>query len=146
MLKSYSTYREAAFAMPRQMWLASLGAAVATRDFVRNDAGVAFKSLVKQGTSVESKAIRVFGERIETSMTQANALWRRTRSTVEGAVKGYADQAVALAQHALPKSLPKIELPFAKAPAPKRAPAKRAKSATGRVVRKAKRRARAAAK
>jgi hypothetical protein len=141
MLKSTTQYRETALAAPRQVWLAGLGAAVVTRDFLQNEAGPVFKSLVKQGTTVESRAIRFVGDRIETSMTRANALWRRTRTTVEGAVKLYADQAVAIAQQALPKSLPKIELPFkpvAKAPAKRakkvaRAPARRAKRVTKRA-------------
>ena len=128
MLKTYSTYREAAFAAPRQVWLAGLGAAVVTRDFLQNESQPVFKSLVKHGTTVESRAIRLVGESIETSMTRANSLWRKTRSTVESKVKDYADQAVAIAQQALPKSLPKLELPFA-APAKRGAPAKRAKAA-----------------
>src|SRR6266540_5851163 len=98
MLKSNSIYRETALAAPRQMWLAGLGAAVVTRDWVQNEASPVFKSLVKHGTTVESRAIRFVGDRIETSMTRANSMWRKTRSTVEGTVKVYADQAVALAQ------------------------------------------------
>ena len=117
MLKTYSTYREAALAAPRQFWLAGLGAAVVTRDFLQNEAGPVFKSLVKQGNSVESRAIRLVGSGIETSMTRANSLWRSTRSNVERTVRDYADQAVTLAQNALPRSLPKLDLPFVKAPA-----------------------------
>jgi len=115
MLKTNSIYREAAYA-PRQVWLAGLGAAVITRDWVQNEANPVFKSLVKHGTTVESRAIRLMGDRIETSMTRANTLWHKTRSTVEHAVRVYADRAVTLAQQALPKSLPAIELPFMKAP------------------------------
>jgi len=150
MLKTNSMYREVALAAPRQMWLAGLGAAVVTRDWVQNEASPVFKSLVKHGTTVESRAIRFVGDRIETSMTRANSMWRKTRSTVEGTVKVYADQAVALAQQALPKSLPKIELPFVKAPVKSAMPAKRAKKTVhARAVpaaRKARRGAKAATK
>jgi hypothetical protein len=147
MLKSYSAYREAAFAAPRQFWLAGLGAAVVTRDFVQNEAGPVFKSLVKQGTTVESRAIRFVGEQIETSITRANALWRSTRSTIEGTVKAYADQAVAIAQQALPKSLPNVELPSLKTTA-HAAPAKRVSAAARKrvVARKTRRHAKAATK
>ncbi len=130
MLKSNSIYRETALAAPRQMWLAGLGAAVVTRDWVQNEARPVFKSLVKHGTSVESRAIRFAGNQLETSMTRANSLWHKTRSTVEGAVKIYADHAVAIAQQALPKSLPKLDLPFVKAFAKSVTPAKRAKKST----------------
>ncbi len=144
MLKTYSVYRDAALAAPRQFWLASLGAAVVTRNFLQNEARPVFDSLVKQGTTVESRAIRVVGRGIETSVTRANDVWRTTRSTVERRVRDYADQAVALAQQALPRSLPKLDLAFAKAPAKgpakaakktrarKAAPRKRAKAATKR--------------
>jgi hypothetical protein len=146
MLKSNAyAYREAALAAPRQVWLAGLGAAVVTRDWVQKEAGPAFKSLVKQGTTVESRAIRFVGDRIESSMARANTLWRHGRSTLESAVKGAAEQAVAIAQHAVPKSLPKLELPFAKPTATRAAPARRAKKAA-RVPAARKRRAVKAAK
>jgi hypothetical protein len=143
MLKTNSSYREA-LAAPRQAWLAGLGAAVVTREWVQNEASLAFKSLVRQGTTVESRAIRLIGDQIELSMTRANSLWRKTRSTVEGAVKVYADQAVAIAQQALPKSLPKVELPFVKAAPAKPAKKTRAKKAT--AARKTRRIAKTASK
>ena len=46
---------EAAIAASRQVWLASLGAAVVTRDWVQTEAGDVFKTLVKEGTVVESQ-------------------------------------------------------------------------------------------
>jgi hypothetical protein len=148
MLRTNSLYREAAFA-PRQVWLAGLGAAVVTRDWVQNEASPAFKSLVKHGTTVESRAIRLIGDRIETSMTRANTLWRKTRSTFERTVRGYADKAVTLAQQAYPKSLPQIELPFVKVPV-KATPAKRASKAVraraATAARKTKQGAKAATK
>ena len=44
-------------AASRQVWLASLGAAVVTRDWAQREAGSVFRTLVKEGTAVESKAI-----------------------------------------------------------------------------------------
>ena len=83
---------DAALAASRQMWLASLGAAVVTRDWVQNEAGTVLKTLVKEGTAVESRAIRFVGDRLEGSVERANTLWRRTRHTVAvarpGIIKG----------------------------------------------------------
>ena len=81
---------------------------------------------------------------VETSLTHANAMWKRTRSTVEATVKQAATSMVDYAQQVLPKSLPKIELPKVFAPATKaKAPAKRtrktAKARVSRVAKKAKR-------
>jgi hypothetical protein len=72
MLKSNLTLQPnrisgAAINASRQMWLAGLGAAVVTRDWVQSEAGGVFKALVKEGTVVESRAIRFVGDRIETS-------------------------------------------------------------------------------
>ena len=74
-------FGEAALAASRQVWLASLGAAVVTRDWVQSEAGGVFKTLVKEGTVVESRAIRFFGDRIESSLTRANSVWKQTRRT-----------------------------------------------------------------
>jgi hypothetical protein len=144
---------EAAYAASRQVWLAGLGAAVVTRDWVQNEAGGVFKSLVKEGTAVESRVIRFVGDQIETSMTRANHAWRSTRRTVESTVKQAAEGAVALAQQIYPKSLPKIELPFvapkakARYPAAKVARAKKAvRTGKAKVVRKAKRAVKGATK
>ena len=103
----------------RQVWLASLGAAVVTRDWAQSEAGNVFRSLVKEGTIVESRAVMFVGDRIENSMNRANTLWRQTRRTVESTVKQAADTAVAMAQKALPRALPKVELPIAAKPATK---------------------------
>jgi Poly(hydroxyalcanoate) granule associated protein (phasin) len=116
MLKSNLTLQpnrlgEAAINASRQMWLASLGAAVVTRDWVQTEAGGVFKTLVKEGTVVESRAIRFVGDRIENSVSFANSVWKQTRRTVESTVKQAADTAVSIAQQVLPKSLPAFELP-----------------------------------
>jgi hypothetical protein len=102
---------EAAITASRQVWLASLGAAVVTREWVQTEAGDVFKSLVKEGTVVESQAVRFVGHRLETSFTAANSVWRQTRRTVESTVKQAADAAVSFAQQVLPRSLPAFELP-----------------------------------
>jgi hypothetical protein len=116
---------DAAINASRQMWLASLGAAVVTRDWVQSEAGDVFKTLVKEGTVIESRAIRFVGDRIETSVSLANSVWKEARKTVESTVKQAADTAVSLAQQVLPKSLPTFDLPMvAKAMKPAK-PAKR---------------------
>ena len=142
---------EAAYAASRQIWLAGLGAAVVTRDWVQHEAGGVFKSLVKEGTAVESRAIRLVGDQIETSMERANRVWRSTRRTVESTVKQAAETAVALAQQIYPRSLPKFEVPFvatkAKGPTPRPARAKKiVRARKAKVVRKAKRGVKAATK
>jgi hypothetical protein len=143
---------EEALAASRNMWLAGLGAAAVTSDWVQTEAGRTFKTLVKEGTVVESRAVAFVGDRIEFSMNRANRLWKQTRSTVESTVKHAADAAVTLANNALPKSLPKIELPAAMKPAAPKKPAARvarakkaARKAPAKVVRKAKRAVKAAA-
>lgn len=138
---------EAAMNAPRQMWLASLGAAVVTRDWVQTEAGDVFKTLVKEGTVVETRAIRFVGNRLETSFTFANSVWKETRRTVESTVKQAADTAVNLAQQVLPRSLPRFELPHAaKAAKPAVKPAKAATKRAAKGARKAKRTAKAATK
>jgi len=126
-------FSEAAILASRQVWLAGLGAAVVTRDWVQHEAGTVFKTLVKEGTAVESRAIRLVCDSIETSVKRANGMWRNTRHTVETTVRAYADTAVTLVKETLPKSLPKIELPAAFKPARRAPVAKRAKKAATTV-------------
>jgi len=108
----------------RQVWLASLGAAVVTRDWAQTEAGTVFRSLVKEGTVVESRTIRLVGNRLESTITVANGMLRRARS----AVRKTADNAVTLVQ----SSLPNVKLPAMFVAPAKRAPAKKrtAKRAT----------------
>ena len=137
---------EAAIVASRQVWLASLGAAVVTRDWVQTEAGDMFKALVKEGTVVESQAVRFVGDRLETSFSAANSVWKETRRTVESTVKQAADAAVSFAQQVLPRSLPAFEMPtapkarrvVAKAPKKARRAVKTAKKAhrTGRAATK----------
>jgi len=102
---------DAVLAASRQVWLASLGAAVVSREWAQAEAGNVFRTLVKEGTAVESKAIRLVGDGLEVSFTRANAVWRQARSTVESGVRQLADTAVTLAQKKIPRSLPKVRLP-----------------------------------
>jgi hypothetical protein len=68
---------DAALAASRQVWLAGLGAAVVTREWARNDAGHMFRALVREGSTVESRAIRVIGRRIESSVALATTAWSK---------------------------------------------------------------------
>jgi NTE family protein len=88
----------------RQVWLAGLGAAVVTRDWAEREAGNVFRTLVKQGTAVESRAIRLLGHRIESTVGQAGALWERARDNVRTVVAGYADTARTLVTRNAPAS------------------------------------------
>jgi len=137
---------EAAIAASRQVWLASLGAAVVTRDWVQSEAGDMFKALIKEGTVVESQAVRYVGDRLETSFSAANTAWKETRRTVESTVKQAADAAVSFAQQVLPRSLPAFELPMA--PKARKSVAKSPQRAkrTVKMTKKAKRTGRAATK
>lgn len=129
---------EAALAASRQVWLAGLGAAVVSRDWIQTEGGSTFRALVKQGTAVESKAIRYLGDQLETSMTRANAFWRQTRSSVTHTVKIAADSAVTLVRETLPRSLPRLELPVkAEAKAPARARAHKTVAAKPATVKRA---------
>ncbi len=133
-------FGEAALAASRKVWLASLGATVVTRDWVQHGAGRFFGTLVREGTVVESRAIRFVGDHVESSLTRANATWRRTRRNVEATVMQAANLVVDYAQQVLPKSLPKIDLPKALAPAK---PVKRARNTAVRAARPAKKAKRA---
>ena len=135
------------FVASRQVWLAGLGAAVVTRDWAEREAGQVFRTLVKEGTAVESKAFRIVGDQVESSMTRANVLWKKTRSTVETTVRAYADTAVTIVRKSLPKAFPKVALPamLQSAPAAKSTRAKRAvKSRTAKTVKRVKRTVKAA--
>ncbi|MCC6869785.1 MAG: phasin family protein [Burkholderiales bacterium] len=104
----------------RQIWLAGLGAAALTRDWAESGAGPMFRSLVKEGTLVEARTIRVVGDRLETSYAKVNSVWRRTRAVVQSGVRDAADSAVSLVQKTLPRSLPQVKLPAMAVDAPAR--------------------------
>ena len=102
---------EAAFAASRQVWLAGLGAAAVTRDWAQTEATEAFRALVKEGTNVESRAIRLLGNRFEESRALANSVWKQARASVQTTVRDVAGTAATLVRDNLPRSLPKISLP-----------------------------------
>ena len=111
--------------------------------------GGAFKTLVKEGTVVESRAIRFVGDRIETSVSLANSVWSETRKTVQSTVKQAAETAISLAQQVLPKTLPTFELPLltkAGKPAKRSIKAAKPKARVIKVAKTAKRKGKAATK
>ncbi|HEY1438493.1 MAG TPA: phasin family protein [Casimicrobiaceae bacterium] len=90
---------DAALAASRQVWLAGLGAAAVTRQWAKNEAGNTLRALIKEGSAVETQAIRVLGSGVETSLATASSIWTRTREQVRATVTALADTAVT----ALPK-------------------------------------------
>jgi hypothetical protein len=102
---------ETVLAASRQVWLAGLGTVAISRDWAQHRAGGVFKGLVKQGSAVESQAIRIIGSRVETSIATAEALWNQARRTVMSTVNTVAENAAA--------AMPRLQ-----GAATKRAPAK----------------------
>jgi len=137
------TVGDAFLAASRQAWLAGLGAAVVTRDWAQSEAGTVLRTLVKEGTAVESRAIRIVGDQVETSFAKANALWKQARDTVTFTVREYADTAVALVKQTLPRTSPKHAVAVRKAVRARKvvrvAKAKPAKTRSTRVAKKVKR-------
>lgn len=120
----------AAFAAPRQVWLAGLGAAIATREWARNDVGHVFKTLVKQGSQVETRAIHTIGRRIDSSIVQATTAWNRAREAGQAIVKGLVEAATTAFPNLKAGSVNKHAVKDAAKPAAKkpRVAAKRAAS------------------
>ena len=125
---------EAVFAASRQVWLASLGAAAVARDWAQAEATEAFRTLVKEGTTVESRAIRLFGNRFETSFALANSVWKQARTSVQTTVRDIAGTAVTLVRDNLPKSLSNVSPPSRLAARPKSVTTARAKSRPAKTV------------
>ncbi|HEY2862371.1 MAG TPA: hypothetical protein VGK37_01955 [Casimicrobiaceae bacterium] len=133
---SANALAETALFASRQAWLAGLGAAAVSRQWARDEAGNTFRALVRQGSVVERGAIRVLGDRVESSISTATALWRGARASVLATVNGLAETAVA--------ALPNVRIPaFTATPAaPKRRKAGKARSVkarSGKTVRRVKR-------
>ena len=134
-------FADAAFAASRQVWLAGLGAAAVTRRWAKNDAGNTLRALVRQGSAVETRAIRVLGSGVETSFATANSIWNRTRDQVRATVTALADTAAA--------ALPQLKAPVKvsrRAPSakPRKAAKARASTRAKRVTRHGKQTARKA--
>jgi hypothetical protein len=98
-----SRFTDTALAASRQVWLAGLGAAAVTRHWAQNEAGNTLRALIKEGSAVETQAIRVLGSGVETSLATASSIWTRTREQVRATVTALADTAVA--------ALPKLKAP-----------------------------------
>jgi hypothetical protein len=126
-------FADAAFAVSRQVWLAGLGAAVVTREWARNDAGHVLRTLVKEGSTVEAKAMRTFGRRIESSITLAATGWNRARAVARSVVGGLVESAAA----ALPAAKPPVAAKRAAKATAKRPRATKARAS--RRVRRARR-------
>ncbi|MEP6996822.1 MAG: hypothetical protein ABI900_04185 [Betaproteobacteria bacterium] len=138
---SANALAETAVFASRQAWLAGLGAASMSREWARHEAGNTFRALVRQGSAVEKSAIRVLGNRVESSITTASSLWRGARASVVAALTGLAETGAA--------ALPTVRMPAfaATATAPKRrkpAKARAVKARATRTIRRAKRPARKA--
>jgi hypothetical protein len=140
-----SRLADAAFAASRQVWLAGLGAAAVARHWAKNDAGDTLRALVKEGSVVETQAIRVLGSGVETSLATASSIWNRTREQVRATVTALADTAVAAlpilkapvkVTRKSPVAKPRMPRKAAKSPASKRArPAARRVKHTSRKAR-----------
>ena len=137
-MRSHETSGNTVVNASRKVWLAGLGAAVVTRDWAQAEAPAVFRNLVKEGTLVESRTIRIVGDRIEGTFTRANMLWQRARDSVQATVKQATDSAVTLVS----SNLPNVKLPamFA-APVPKAKPTKK-RATKARPVKTVKRAAR----
>lgn len=107
----------AMLAAPRQIWLATLGAAAVTRGWAEKEAGAVFRTLVKEGSAIESHAIRFVGNRIETSVRRAHALLRDAREGADASVAALA-RAASKVRSKLPAVRARIDVDTA---APKRA-------------------------
>ena len=131
---------DAAFAASRQVWLAGLGAAAVTREWARSEGGKTFRTLVKHGSTVENRAIRVLGDRIETSIANATSIWKQTRETAMTTASKIAETAnAALSQFKAPTAT-------RKAPAKARKIVKATKMATKKRAVRAPRRSKRAAR
>jgi poly(hydroxyalkanoate) granule associated protein phasin len=110
----------AVIAAPRQLWLATLGAAAVTREWAEKEAGGVFRTLVREGAVVESDAIRYVGRQVRTSIRRADALARDAREGVSASVHSLASIAAAVRRR-LPSVRARIDVETAGG---SRAPAK----------------------
>jgi len=87
----------------RQAWLAGLGAAALTRDWLDTGAAPMLRTLVMEGTLVEAQAMRVVGARVESTYTLAGSAWRRARRGARAAIR--------VARARVPGALGQLPLP-----------------------------------
>ena len=112
-------------AAPRQVWLATLGAAAVAREWAEKEAGTMFRSLVQEGSAVESRAIQRIGAGADAVTRRATRLARSTRSGVTASVATLADAASTFVR----AKLPALRSPIAI----ERPPRKRAAKPAGRT-------------
>ena len=93
---------DSVFAASRQVWLAGLGAAVVTREWAEKEASGVFRTLVKEGTVVESRAIRLVGDQFESTVAKASAVVKQTRGAIESLVRIYGDTAMGVLRQSFP--------------------------------------------
>jgi len=114
---------------PRHLWLATLGAAAVTREWAERDAAAMFRSLVKEGSVVETRALNQVGKRIGTSMKRANALARTAKGGVRSSIESLASAASTFVRTKLPTVRARLDVQSAGV---KRKPAaKTVKAASG---------------
>jgi hypothetical protein len=89
-------------AAPRQVWLATLGAAAVTRGWAGREAGTMFRALVKEGAAVESQALRRVGVQVDRSVRNARILVSRARDGVAKTVTSLAGAARTIVRTRLP--------------------------------------------
>ena len=127
-------------AAPRQLWLASLGAAAVARSWADKEAAGVFRALVREGVAVESHAMRYVGRNVEASLRRANGFARDARQTIGGSAAAFARIASQL-RNKLPTVRAGISVEGAS-----RAPARKAKPQRTRAVKRTVKPGRARAK
>src|SRR5271166_3622113 len=87
---------DVAFAASRQVWLAGLGAATMTRQWARKDAGQAFRTLVKEGSTVEARALRRVGRQVDSSLVLATKAWSMARDAAQTTLSALVESVAAV--------------------------------------------------
>lgn len=128
-------------AAPRQVWLATLGAAAVTRGWAGREAGTMFRALVEEGAAVESQALRRVGAQVDRSLRTARTLVSRARDGVTTSVTSLASAARTIVRTRLPAVRASLAVEAPAAPARARKASKRrtgnATSSRARRARKA---------
>lgn len=141
--RTYST-GDRVVAAYRQAWLATLGAAAVTRDWMQHGAAPLIRSLVKEGALVEGQAMRVVESRVGSSYRLANTALHRARRQIGQAI-GRARTTLPVTLATLPVIARRMTLAVA-APRAKSAPAAAHAKSGGRRAQPAAQRAKPVAK
>jgi hypothetical protein len=141
--RTYST-GDRVVAAYRQAWLATLGAAAVTRDWMQHGAAPLIRSLVKEGALVEGQAMRVVESRVGSSYRLANTALHRARRQIGQAI-GRARTTLPVTLATLPVIARRMTLAVA-APRAKSAPAAAHAKSGGRRAHSAAQRAKPVAK